>query len=56
MPPTFICVDATVDGRKVGGDHGVFQAIDDRDERTCHQLLLAFLKNKGLGDVHVALP
>ena len=56
MLPTFICVDATVDGRKVGGDHGVFKTIADADKRTCHQLLLAFLKDNGLGDAHVALP
>ncbi len=51
MPPTFICVDATVDGKKVGGENGVFQTIDDTDEMTCHQLLIAFLKDKGLGDL-----
>ena len=55
MPPTFTCVDATVDGRKFGGDHGVFQIIDDTDERTYHQLHLAFLKDKGLGEADVAL-
>ncbi len=29
--------------------------IDDTDERTCHHLMRAFLKDKGLGDVKVAL-
>jgi hypothetical protein len=43
MPPTFICVDATVDGKKVGGDSGMFMTIDDTDERTCRELLVAFL-------------
>jgi hypothetical protein len=49
MPPTIICVDATIDGKKVGGEKGVFQTIDDTDEMTCHQLLITFLKDKGLG-------
>ena len=56
MPATFICVDASVDGKKVGGDNGMFMTIDDTDERTCHQLLCDFLKDKGLGDANVALP
>ena len=51
MPPRIICVDATVDGKKVGGEYGVFQTIDDTDERTCHQPLLAFLRDKWLGDL-----
>jgi len=53
MPPTFICVKATVDGKKVGGDNGMFMTIDDNDERTCRDLLNAFLQDKGYGD---ALP
>jgi hypothetical protein len=53
MPPTFICVKATVDGKKVGGDSGMFMTIDDNDERTCRDLLNAFLQDKGYGD---ALP
>jgi len=56
MPTTFICIDATVDGKKVGGDSGLFLNIDDTDERTCYQVLLDFLKDKGLGDANVALP
>ena len=56
MPPTFICVDATVDGKKVGGDSGVFMLIDDMDKRTCREVLLAFLHGKGYGDVNNVLP
>jgi hypothetical protein len=56
MPATFICVDAIVEGKKVGGDNGMFITIDDTDERTCHHLLRAFLRDKGLGDANVALP
>ncbi len=56
MPAAFICVDAIVDGEKVGGDTGMFMTINDKDERTCHELLCAFLKDKGLGDANVALP
>ena len=55
MPPTCIYVDATIDGKKVGGESGMFVSIDDTDERTCYQLLLDFLKDKGLGDANVAL-
>ena len=57
MPARFIFVDVIVDGKKVGGDNGImFMTIDDTDERMCHQLLCAFLKDKGLGDANVALP
>jgi hypothetical protein len=56
MPPTFISVDATIDGKKVGGESGMFVSIDDTDERTCRELLLAFLKDKGHGDASIALP
>jgi hypothetical protein len=56
MPPTFSCVDATVDGKKVGGENGMFLTIDDTDGRTCQKFLLAFLKDKGLGDASVTLP
>ena len=34
MPTTFICIDATVDGKKVGGGRGLFLTIDNDDERT----------------------
>ncbi len=56
MPTSFICDDATVDGRKVGGDNGMFMTVEDNDERTCHGLLLDFFKVKGLGDANAALP
>jgi hypothetical protein len=56
MPTTFISVDATVDGKKVGGDNGMFMAIEENDERTCMGLLTDFLKDKGLGDANIALP
>jgi hypothetical protein len=56
MPPVFISVEAIMDGKKVGGENGMFVSIDDTDERTCPELLLAFLKDKGHGDASVALP
>ena len=56
MPPAFICVDATIEGKKVGGESGMSVSIDDTDERTCRELLLAFLKDKVHGDASVALP
>jgi hypothetical protein len=56
MPTTFICIDATVDGKKVDGDSGLFLTIDDNDERTCYQLLLDYFKDKGHGDANDALP
>ncbi len=57
MPTTFTCIDATVDGKKVGGDSGLFLMIhNDDDERTCYQLLLDYLKDKGHGDASDALP
>ncbi len=56
MPPTFICVDATIDGKKVGGDSGVFMLIGDADERTCREILLAFLHGNGYGDANDVLP
>jgi hypothetical protein len=55
MPATCICVDAIVDGKKVGGDNGIFITIDDTDERTCHQHLCVGLNDKGLGNANVAL-
>jgi hypothetical protein len=55
MPPRIICVDGTVDGKKAGSDNGMFLTIGDTDERTYHELLLAFLKNKSLGNASVAL-
>ena len=55
MPAAFIFVDAIVDGKKVGGDNGMFMTIDDTDERTCQWLLCAFLKDKGPGDANDAL-
>ena len=55
MPTSFICVDATVDGRKVGDHNGMFMTVEDNDEVTCEGLLLDFLKVKGIGDANVAL-
>ncbi len=45
MPMTFICIDATIDEKKVGGDGGLFLKIDDTDEGTCYQVLLDFPKD-----------
>ena len=59
MPTTLISVDATVDGKKVGGgngSYGTFMTIEDTDERTWQGLLLDFLKDKGLGDANNGLP
>ena len=56
MLTNFICVDVTIDGKKVGGGNGMFITIEDTDERTCRQFLFAFLKDKGLGATNVALP
>jgi hypothetical protein len=40
MPTQFICVDVTVDGKKVDGDNGMFMTIEDTDEMTCHRFSL----------------
>ena len=56
LPTTFSYVDATVDDEKVTGDNGMFIFIDDTDERTCLQIRIAFLKDKGLADANVIFP
>ena len=43
MPPTFFCVDVSIDGKKVGGDAGMFMHIDNDDSRTYKDLMNTFL-------------
>jgi len=56
MPQIFICVDVSIDGKKVGGGAGMFTQIDNDDSRTCRDLMNTFLQAKATNDVEAVLP
>ena len=50
MPATFICVDVIVDGKKVGGDNGMFMTFDDTAKKELAiGFSVPFSRIRGLG-------